>query len=151
MYAFLLCMVLYTFSFNWQVYLIQLLSKLNDFQNRHSAVFFVKVITLSKVPLLKICFILQTFSFEICTDSSYLLCFKTESRIIMETNKSQVVFSYVEKLSSKSFKDFLGNIVHNPFLPQLVNFWSVCIWTLNHQCNTEGLCNIWNVWKATLQ
>lgn len=37
----------------------------------------------------------------------------------METNKSQVVFSYVQKLSSKSFKDFLGNTVHVPFLPDL--------------------------------
>lgn len=55
------CYVWYSTDFLLiDVYLFQLLSKLNNFQNKHSSVFFVKVITLSKVPLLKICLILQT-------------------------------------------------------------------------------------------
>lgn len=122
MSAFLLCMVFCKCTFNWQVYLIQPLSKLNDFQNRHLAVLFMKVITLYKAPLLKNALLYRwTFSFEICTESSYLLCIITESKIIMETNKKQVAFSTVQKLSSKTAKIF-GGILFTPLLSPLCKF-----------------------------
>lgn len=88
-----------------------------------------------------------TFSFEIWTESSYLLCFITESKIIMETNKNQVAFSTVQKLSSKIAKIFFKEYCSLPFCSSFGHFWSVYILILNQQCDTEGVCNVCKIWK----
>lgn len=117
MHVFSLCVVFYRFPCNWQLHLIQLVSKLNDFQNRHSAVLFMKVITLYKVPLLKICFILQKNIFFWNPYSLPTCCASLQNpKLSWKQAKSKFVFSSVQNLSSKSFKDFSGNIVHSSFL-----------------------------------
>lgn len=148
MRAFLLCMVFCKCTFNWQVYLVQPLLKFNDFQNRHLAVLFMKAITLYKAPLLK--------NMLYCTVEHFLLksvqnlpacCASLQNpRLSWKQTKTKLPFQLCRSFHQK-LQRFIWEYCSLPFSPPFGNFWSVYTLILNHQLDTEGVCNVCEVWK----